>query len=105
MRAAAAALLALVLALPAWGAEPRRATLKLKDLRPLVVEGRGFRPRERVVVTASLLPLRRTLVLAADREGRFKGGFRLRPGRCAEVTVRAVGVAGSRAILQVEPGC
>ena len=105
MRAAAAAVLVLVLALPAWGAEPRRATLQLRDLTPLVVEGRGFRSRERVVLTASLPTARRTLTIVARRDGRFRGGFRLRPGRCVEFTVRAVGAAGSRAILQVDPDC
>ena len=54
MRAAAAvALLVLLLALPAAAAPPKRATLKLAGLAPLVVQGRGFGKGERVVLTAS----------------------------------------------------
>jgi hypothetical protein len=41
----------------------------------------------------------------AQRNGTFTARFALRLGRCATFTVRAVGVRGSRAILQVEPGC
>lgn len=104
MRVAAAALLALVLALPAWGAEPR-PTLKLKDLSPLTVEGRGFGPRERVVLSASALGAQRARTARATRDGRFVVRFTLRLGRCAELTVRARGSLGHRAILQVEPDC
>lgn len=105
MRAVAAALLLLLLALPAAAAPPRRATLKLASLAPLVVEGDGFVRRERVVLTASAPSTRRTLALVARRAGDFTARFDLRLGRCAPLTVRAVGALGSRAILQVEPGC
>ena len=105
MRVTAAALLALVLALPAWGADPRRATLKLKDLTPLTVEGRGFGARERVVLSVSVLGAQRVRTVAANREGRFASRFALRLGVCAELTVRARGAQGHRAILQVEPDC
>lgn len=105
MRIAAAALLALVLALPAWGTDTRRATLKLKDLTPLTVEGRGFGARERVVLSASVLGAQRVLTVVANREGRFRSRFPLRLGHCAEITVRARGAQGRRAILKVEPDC
>ena len=104
MRVAAAALLALVLALPAWGAEPR-PVLKLNDLAPVTVEGRGFAPRERVVLTVSALGAQRARTVLASRDGRFRSRFTLRLGRCAELTVRARGSRGHRAILQVEPNC
>lgn len=105
MRAAAAAVLVLVLALPAAAAQPRRATLKLASLAPLVVAGAGFGRSERVVLTASAPNAQRTLALVSRRNGSFTARFRLRLGRCAPLTVRAVGSRGSRAILQVEPGC
>jgi len=105
MRAIAAAVLVFALALPAWGAEPRRATLQLDDRAPLVVKGRGFGTRERVVLTAVAAGARRVVAVRADARGAFKTRFRLRIGRCAQLTVRAVGAGGSRAILQLEPVC
>ena len=91
MRAAAAVgfLLVLVLALPAFGAQPRRASLELRSTDPVVVLGR----------------IRRIVPLIARRNGSFKARFRLRLGPCAPVTILAVGTRGSRAILQFEPGC
>jgi hypothetical protein len=105
MRAAAAAVLVLVLALPAGAAQPRRATLKLGGVAPLVVEGRSFGARERVVLTATALGAQRMLAIIARRNGSFRARFDLRLDRCSPLTVRAVGTRGSRAILQVEPGC
>jgi hypothetical protein len=107
MRAAAAAGmgLALVLALPASGALPRRASLELRSTDPVVVLGRGFGPREPVLVTASARNVRRIVPLIARRDGTFSARFDLRLGRCTPLTVRAVGTRGSRAILQAEPGC
>ena len=107
MRVAAAAVLVLVLvlALPAAAAPPRRAALELAALAPLIVKGRGFGQAERVVLTASAPSARRMVTVLARRNGSFSVGFDLRLGACAPLTVRAVGVRGSRAILQVEPGC
>ena len=106
MRAAAVGLvLVLVLALPAFGAQPRRASLELRSTDPVVVVGRGFVPREPILVTATAGTIQRIVPLIARRNGTFKARFRLRLGRCAAVTVLAVGTRGSRAILQVDPGC
>lgn len=105
MRAAAAAVLVLLLALPAGAAQPRRATLKLMDLTPLVVDGRSFGARERVVLTATATSAQRMMGIVARRNGSFTARFELRLGRCTPLTVRAVGVRGSRAILKFEPGC
>jgi hypothetical protein len=105
MRTAAAVVLVLVLALPAGAAQPRRATLTLQAVAPLVVVGRGFGQGERVVLTASAKSARKKLSLVTRLNGSFTARFGLRPGPCAPFTVRAVGVHGSRAILQVEPGC
>jgi hypothetical protein len=104
MRTAAAVVLVLVLALPAAAAQPRRATLKLETLAPLVVGGRAFGPRERVGLTASGPSVQRMVSVVARRNGSFTARFGLRLGPCAPFTVRAVGARGSRAILQVEPG-
>ena len=107
MRAAAVVgfLLMLVLALPAFGAQPRRASLELRSTDPVVVLGRGFAPREPVLLTATAGSTQRIVPLIARPNGTFKARFRLRLGRCAPVTVLAVGTRGSRAILQFEPGC
>ncbi len=105
MRAVAAAVLVLVLALPATAAQPQRATLKLATLAPLVVQGRGFGKGERVVLTASAPSVQRMRGVVARRNGSFTARFDVRLRRCVPLTVRAVGVQGSRAILQVEPGC
>jgi hypothetical protein len=105
MRAAAVAVLVLVLALPAAAAQPRRATLKLATLVPLVAHGQHFGKRERVVLTASSSNARRMLSVVARRDGAFTARFDLRLGGCASLTVRAVGARGSRATLQLEPGC
>jgi len=94
-----------VLALPAAAAPPRRATLTLVDRTPLVVEGRAFGKRERVVLTATAPNAQQMLGVVARTNGTFTARFDLRLGRCTTLTVRAVGVRGSRAILQVEPGC
>ena len=107
MRAAAAVgfVLVLVLALPAFGAQPRRASLELRSTDPVVVLGRGFAPREPVLLTATAGTIQRIVPLVARRNGTFKARFRLRLGPCAPLTVLAVGTRGSRAILQVVSGC
>ena len=48
MRAAAAAVLVLLLALPAWAAQPRRATLKLAGARTARRAGSRLRQAESV---------------------------------------------------------
>ena len=105
MRPVAAAVLLLVLALPAGAAPPRRATLDLASIAPLVVKGRGFGTVERVALTASAPSAQRVMSVVARRNGSFTARFGLRVEKCTTLTVRAVGVRGSRAILQVEPGC
>jgi hypothetical protein len=105
MRAAAAVVLVLTLALPAGAASPPRATLKLVARAPLVVEGHSFAKSEQVVLTATAANAQRRLRAVARRDGSFTAHFDLRLGKCTPLTVRAVGVRGSRAILQVEPGC
>ena len=107
MRALVAVVLVLVLALPATAASPRRAALKLESLAPLVVTGRSFGAREPVVLTylAADLTTRRVRVLRATRAGSFRSGFGIAVGRCEAFSVRAVGLHGTRAVLQVDPRC
>ena len=102
----AVAVLMLVLAVPAEGASQRRASLKLESLDPLVVRGTQFGAREPVVVTY-LEPdqATRTVGVRSNRNGRFEAAFDFRLDRCAAFTVRAAGMRGSRAVLQVEPAC
>jgi hypothetical protein len=106
MRAAAAVGLALVLALPAAGAKPQRASLQLRSTNPVVVLGRGFVAREPILVTARAENEHAIVPLVARRNGSFTARFKkLRLGPCESLTVRAIGTRGSRAILQAEPGC
>ena len=105
MRTAAAVVLALVLAVPAWGAKPRRPSLDLRSTDPVVVTGRGFASGEPVLLTARAGTVGRAVPLEAKRDGTFTARFRLKLGRCTPLTVRAVGTRGSRAILKLDPGC
>ena len=103
----AVAVLMLVLAVPAQGASsPRRAALRLDSLAPLVVRGTQFGYREPVVVTY-LGPDQTALSarVRSDRNGRFEASFDVRLDRCVAFIVRAAGIRGSRAVLQVEPAC
>jgi hypothetical protein len=106
MRPAAVAALVLALALPATGAVPRRAALQLETTAPLVVSGRHFGAGESVLLTyAAAGGTSRVIGIRATRTGAFEASFPLRLGRCDSFTVRAAGLRGSRAILQVERGC
>ena len=107
MRAVAVAMLTLVLALPAPAAPGQsRAALTLESTAPLVVGGTGFGSREPVLLTYTGADLtRRVLGVRATRAGAFRAKFTIGPGRCAAFTVRAAGVRGSRAVLQVDPAC
>ena len=102
----AAAVLVLVLALPALGASPRRASLKIESIAPLVVTGTHFGAREPVILSFLAANLtRRAIGVRAKRNGSFRASFGLRLDRCAAFTVRAAGIRGSRAVLQVDPAC
>lgn len=106
MRTAAAAVLVLVLALPAVAGPPRRAALKLESLAPLTVVGRGFGAREPVILTYLASDFtRRVTGLRATRKGGFRQAFGFDVDRCAAFTIRAIGLRGSRAVLQADPRC
>jgi hypothetical protein len=105
MRIVATIGVALALALPGWAAQPRRATLKLETVAPLVVRGVNFGAREQVAVIAATPAGQRIVNIRARSNGRFVAAFGLSLERCAPLTIRAIGSLGSRAILQVEPRC
>jgi hypothetical protein len=91
------AILALpALTLPAASATPAsttgRAAVEIVQISPLMVAGRGFKPKERIRVTANG---RRKLV-SADRRGRFDVAFP-EANACNGVFVVALGSKGSRA--------
>jgi hypothetical protein len=105
--ALAAATSALLIALPASGAEPRRTpTLKLASLAPLTVTGRHFGRREAVLLIFRGEKGRSRISTArTTKNGRFRAVFRIRLDRCESFVIRAAGTAGSRAVLQVEREC
>jgi hypothetical protein len=105
MRAIAAVVLVLVLPLPLAAAPPTRAVLRLEATAPLTVRGTGFAARESVTLTVTGARARGAIVVRAKKNGTLTGRFpRIRVVRCTAFTVRAVGFAGSRAILVVR-GC
>ena len=105
--ALAAALSALLVALPASGAQPRRsASLKLVSLSPLTVTGQRFGPREAVLLIFRAEDGRsRIATVVTKKTGRFRSSFRIRLHRCDSFVIRAAGTAGSRAVLRVERDC
>ncbi len=94
----------LVAALPAWGAKPP-AALKLGSVAPLLVKGSGFRPREPVLLTATIGNRRRFAGPIALANGTFVARFNVRITSCTNLLVRAIGGRGSRAILKAKPEC
>jgi hypothetical protein len=105
--ALAAAMSALLVAMPAPGAQPRRAAaLKLAALAPLTVTGRNFAPREGVLLIFRGDKGRSGIATGrATRTGRLRIAFRIRLHRCDSFIIRAAGTTGSRAVLQVERDC
>ena len=107
--AAAAAIVALVLGLTAGSDAARtpeaRAILAVAAPTPLAIEGRGFGVGEvvRLVARAGGIQSARTAIASA--KGRFRIGFDLRVDRCADLTVRATGSQGSRAVLYRPGAC
>lgn len=76
--------------------------LTLVKRSPLVVRGTGFRPSERVVVTALTLSGPRRVVVRATVLGRFTATIRTANQPCGKpFAVRAVGGRGSVALLRL----
>lgn len=89
-----------------------KAILRLVDRDPLTVQGRGFKPRERVQVVASVPDSAQKTAVAemvrktirATATGSFRIVFsEISVDRCSLVRVIAVGARGSRAELKVLP--
>ena len=71
-----------------------------------MVSGKRFGAQEPVLLTYLAADgTNRVVAVRSKRNGSFKARFDLRLDRCAVFTVRAAGVRGSRAVLQVDPGC
>ena len=99
--ALAAVMLASIVAIPAAAAvsQPR---LTLVTRAPLVVRGTGFKPSERVTVTAMTLSGPRRVVVRATLAGRFAATIRVVNQPCGRAfAVRAAGGAGSTATMRV----
>lgn len=76
--------------------------LRLVSQQPLVVRGVGFRPAERVVVTAITPAGPKRVAVRATATGRFNATLRLVDQPCGDaVAIRALGSRGSRAWLDV----
>jgi hypothetical protein len=103
---AAAAVAATAVAAPPTQAGTT-AKLRLVSERPLVVRGSGFRPAERVVVTALTATEPKRVVVRASGTGRFGATFRLPNQPCGKAfAVRAVGGTGRIATVAVpSPPC
>jgi hypothetical protein len=84
------------LTLPAASATPAsttgRAAVEIVQISPITVAGRGFKPKERIRVTAN----GRRKFVTAGRRGRFEVAFPA-ANACNGVLVVAVGSKGSRA--------
>jgi hypothetical protein len=82
------------------GGDARSAppSLRLADMKPLVVQGARFKPRERISIQV-MAPVRAGRAVIADRRGSFRVRFRFRVEQCERVSVQAFGSRGSRSRL------
>lgn len=97
------ALFLVLLALPTESstAAAQRPALRVLTREPLAVRGTGFRPAEKVRLTALGGIKRRVGQTTADQRGTFKASFRLGADRTSNLVVAAVGSLGSRAHVAV----
>jgi phosphatidylserine decarboxylase len=86
-----------------------QAALRVVDQRPFTVQGRNFRAHERVKVTLYKQQKNvRTRAVTASLSGTFRAVLQQTPvDRCDLIRVRAVGAAGSTAVLKMlpQPAC
>lgn len=79
-------------------------TLRLVDTQRLTLAGTGFRPHERVRVTATADTDRATVYRTASPAGTFRATFiGLSAGRCDLVRAVAIGRAGTRVLFKRLP--
>jgi hypothetical protein len=104
VRLAAVFALFLVLVAAAAGAT-FKAQLTVPSRSPVVVQGTGFRPSERVTVTFTAKSTHRKTVTASVR-GKIRVAFPgLSIGYCDAFEARARGNRGSTAFIRVIPEC
>ena len=99
--ALAALILASIVAIPtaAAGSQPR---LTLVTRTPLVVRGTGFKPSERVTVTAMTLSGPRRVIVRATLAGQLSATIRIVNQPCGRAfAIRATGNTGSTATMRV----
>jgi hypothetical protein len=95
----AALLVAAAVAVPAAaGGSSPRAKVRIVTMSPLAVRGTGFKPHERVRVTASPGGTRR---VRARADGSFRVAFSMPADRCSGLSVSAVGARGDHASLKL----
>ena len=80
----------------------RTPALRVMTREPLAVRGTGFRPAEKVRITALGSIKRLVRQTTADERGTFKASFRLGADRTSHLVVAAVGSQGSRAFVSVK---
>jgi hypothetical protein len=96
--------IALALSPSAPSAANSSPELRLADRSPLTIDGRGFKPGERVRVTVHAAGVLRGKTASARRSGRFGVRFAdLTLGPCTGFRVAAKGSLGSRAKLNPPP--
>lgn len=116
MRAAVSTSLAVALVLAAGAASAaggdvakRKPVVSVTNEAPVVVTGRGFAIRERIVLRVSFGGHLLTRRLRATRLGTFRTAFADTDASCYPFTVTAVGGAGSRATqtrrFRIPPPC
>ena len=100
LTAVALVLLGITAVSAAWAARP---TIRVVDSRPLMLQGTGFVPSERVKLLVSVARTRRIRVARAGQRGAFSVVVRgLAVGPCSSgLSVRAIGSRGSRAYFQL----
>ncbi len=82
-----------------------RPLLQLRTVAPLEVVGQGFGSGEVVRLVVVTVRLERTRTAIASSKGRLTMRFDLSVKPCAQVTVRAAGSLGSRAVLRRSTSC
>jgi hypothetical protein len=97
----AGAWLALVAVSPAVG--QTRPTLRILDLTPLTLAGRGFKSQETVKLVATQADVTRTRKVRATTGGSFRTAFAgFSVNRCrGDLVLRAVGGRGSRVTIRL----
>jgi hypothetical protein len=88
------------------GAAVRSPTLRIANVKPLVVRGSGFHARERVRVVVTSASNRWTRRVTATASGTVAASFGSLPVNRCSLVAKAFGSGGSRASTKpAEPAC